>query len=53
MGGTDIGGEMLGVGEATDGETLANAPEKLRTIIAIAVKIIAAIIVFIFIISSF
>ncbi len=51
--GTDIIGELWGVG-LTDGNVNANAPAKFRPVTAIAVKRIAAIIVvFILIISSF
>ena len=42
-----------GVGETVVGSAVANAPAKLKPITAIAVKIIAAMVVFIFIISSF
>jgi hypothetical protein len=51
--GTDIIGELWGVGLTGD-TVLANAPAKFRPVTAIAVKRIAAIIVvFILIISSF
>lgn len=53
IGGTDIGGivgVVVGVGETAVGITVANAPVKLRPNTAIAVKRIAAIIVFFFVI---
>ena len=52
-GGTDITCELWGVAGPTDGTALANAPAKFRPATAIIVKRIAAIIVFILIISSF
>ncbi len=51
--GGDIVGEHVGVAEGTVVTVLANAPAKFRPITAITVKRIAAIIVFILIISSF
>jgi len=46
-GGTDsMGGDVVGVGETTDGVAVAYAPAKLRPNTAIVVKRIAAIIVF-------